>query len=306
MSEMEITITGQDGDYLFIADTAKGYKGRIHQSLVPDNGLEVVNGKINVSRTLYHAWFKEDLELAARKEAAEFARMHAYKFCVQFDYPVNEEGRGVSAEFFSENEETAKAEAMEVYKDQFGEQATGKIIKFVRYRWAYEVRQFCIEKYGTAYPTKIEGRKIIWLNVPFFSMPYSPMNMKAIPVFEEWEIEEYNMKIEDEIEKHWEIFNQYNKKVRKMLFLSDSKMKKYLKTHPECIEFVELIKKWEEEYNQLSNRLRRGTRINLTTDQLELLGINFDPYRHEYQGGKAYIELKGKRMEIAPEYGKIL
>ena len=55
------------------------------------------------------------------------------KFFVQFDYPLNKKGIGVSAEFFSENEETAREEALEVYKEQFGDKATGKIIKFVCY-----------------------------------------------------------------------------------------------------------------------------------------------------------------------------
>ena len=77
--------------------------------------------------------------------------------------------------------------------------------------------------------------------------------------------------------------------------------------HPDCMEFVEPIKTWEEKYHRLSNSLRRGTLAKLAPEQLELLGINFDPYDHsEYQGGKAYIDFKRKRMEVTPEYGKIL
>ena len=59
MSEKEISIIGQDNDYLLIADTIKGYEGRIHKSLITDNGLEIVDRKISVSGTLYEIWFQE-------------------------------------------------------------------------------------------------------------------------------------------------------------------------------------------------------------------------------------------------------
>ncbi|MCL2128741.1 MAG: DUF4116 domain-containing protein [Treponema sp.] len=187
----------------------------------------------------------------------EYERIHANKFFVQFDYPLNKEGQGVSAEFFSENEETAKKEAMDVYKEQFGDQATGKIIKFIRYRWASEVKQLCIEKYGTAFPCKIECGYIEWRNVPFFAMPYSPMRMKMIPYLE----------------------------------------------MPDASKEKDTIRKKIKEHDETASK--QGSKP-LTPEQLELLGINFDPYDHSnYQGGKAYIELKGKRMEIAPKFGKI-
>jgi hypothetical protein len=64
MSNKEISITGQDGDYLLIADLEKNYKSRIHKSLIIDNELEVVNGKFQIDGTLYKEWFKDAMRNA--------------------------------------------------------------------------------------------------------------------------------------------------------------------------------------------------------------------------------------------------
>ena len=306
MSLNEICITGEDGDYTLIADTLKSYNGRIHKSLIIDNGLVVDDGKTHISDTLYQEWFSEDIIKAAQKEQSIDAKKFSNKYFVQFDYPLNKEGQGVSADFFSENEETAKAEALEVYKEQFGAEATGKIIKFIRYRWAKEVRQFCIEKYGTAYPRKIECGYITWTNVPFFAMPYSPMEMRGIPYLEDWDIGEHNEKIEAEMTAHMKKHPKPVRKLWKLPYYNEKKLKRFLGMSPGNKEIYESVKKWHDKYKTLDNSLRRGKSSLLTPEQLELLGINFDPYKHKYRGGKAYIEFKGKRMEIAPDIGKVL
>lgn len=61
MSVNEISIIGHDSDYLLIVDTGKGYKGRIHKSLIEANEIEVINGKFNVPDTLYKAWFEDSI-----------------------------------------------------------------------------------------------------------------------------------------------------------------------------------------------------------------------------------------------------
>jgi hypothetical protein len=88
MAEKEISVIGQDGDYLLIADSAQNYRHhrrgrngaggtesfqrRIHQSLITDNGLAVVNGKISVSETLYREWFSEASAKAAEESVKLF------------------------------------------------------------------------------------------------------------------------------------------------------------------------------------------------------------------------------------------
>ena len=67
MSEMIISIIGQDGDYLLISDTEKNYKGKIHKSLIVDNELEVVNGKTCISPTMYQEWFRESISKAFKE-----------------------------------------------------------------------------------------------------------------------------------------------------------------------------------------------------------------------------------------------
>jgi len=181
MAKKEICIIGQKDDYFFIVDSSKRYAGKIHKSIVQDNKLAVIDGKINVSDSMYREWFKEDVSNEIDKIRSEYEKSHANKFFVLFDYPINSDGLGFNIEFFSENEEIAKARALEIYKKQFGEAATGKMIKFVRYRWFSEVRRFCFEKYGTSFPDEVEYGQIKWLNVPYFVLAYTPMQMKMMP-----------------------------------------------------------------------------------------------------------------------------
>ena len=313
MAEMEITIIGQDGDYLLIADTTKGYKGRIHQSLVTDNGLEVVDGKINVSRTLYQAWFREDMERVERENQltknAEYTKTHANTYKIIMDFPINEKGERPTLMHHAENEEIAKAEAMELYREQFGEQAKGKIVNVIRFRSNREVIQFRKEKYGVPYPLKTDFGYLQWNHVPYFAMPYSPMGLREIPylIINDTYIEKKNQ-INQQIQEHYGKRIRINGKLVRV-FYSKIQKREYYKSHPEVREHLKEIEEWQEKLNELHSQLwsLRAETKPLTPEQLELLGINFDPYDHsEYQGGKAFIEFKGKRMEISPEYGRIL
>ena len=56
-----IDVIRQDGDFLLIADFGKGYKGRIHQSLIADNKLEIKNKKLIIGREMYQSWFKDSI-----------------------------------------------------------------------------------------------------------------------------------------------------------------------------------------------------------------------------------------------------
>jgi hypothetical protein len=103
------------------------------------------------------------------------------RYRIWFDSPVNEEGKKPCADFYAGDEETARAEAMALYKEQFGDEASGKIEKVAKYRTQEEVKQFCMEKYGTAYPADVGFGHIVWWNVPYFAMPYKPSHMKSIP-----------------------------------------------------------------------------------------------------------------------------
>jgi len=68
------------------------------------------------------------------------------------------------------------------------------------------------------------------------------------------------------------------------------------------------LSEWSEEELRLLDELSslRSTDRKLTPEELELIGINFDPYeRSRYWGGKAYITLGGRRMQVSPEFGKV-
>jgi hypothetical protein len=58
----EISVTGQEGDYLLLTDEETRRAKKIHQSLIGDNGLTIENGTIKISPFLYNSWFKESLE----------------------------------------------------------------------------------------------------------------------------------------------------------------------------------------------------------------------------------------------------
>jgi hypothetical protein len=59
----EISVTGQEGDYLLLTDEETGRSKKIHQSLIGDNGLTIENGTITISPSLYNGWFKNGKEL---------------------------------------------------------------------------------------------------------------------------------------------------------------------------------------------------------------------------------------------------
>jgi hypothetical protein len=46
------------------------------------------------------------------------------------------------------------------------------------------IRRFCKEKYGTEFPTDVGFGPIVWTNVPYFAMPYSPKFIKSVPYLE--------------------------------------------------------------------------------------------------------------------------
>ena len=68
---IRITITGEEGDYLLIADTIKGYKGKIDKSLLVANNIEVVNDEIFVCEVLHYHWFKEHIDAVNEKAFQE-------------------------------------------------------------------------------------------------------------------------------------------------------------------------------------------------------------------------------------------
>jgi hypothetical protein len=193
-----LNIIGQDGEYLLISDPEKGFNGRIHRSLIEDNGLKVINGKFYVSDSLYRSWFADDLARALLDQQEEFARKRS--------------------------------------------KATG-------YRTAAEVEEFCLKKYGSACPHDLGFGHIVWLHVPFFAMPFSPMEMREIPYLE----------------------------------IPETKG---------CQEPCEQI--YDIRFN----------RKHLNSEQLELLGINFDVYEHKYNGSKASFSIKGKHTVVPMEFGE--
>ena len=69
---IQIDIIGQEEEYFLIADKSKGYKSRIHKSLITDNQLEIVDGKICISESMYGAWFKESITKAFNERCKLF------------------------------------------------------------------------------------------------------------------------------------------------------------------------------------------------------------------------------------------
>jgi len=124
---------------------------------------------------------KDETEVYVTEEERRTKARFGDKFLARFDYPLGKRGRAFSVEVFAKDEETAKAKAFRLYKQRFGNEATGNMDKFVRYRWASEIQRFCIEKYGVAYPTEIEGVKIEWRSVPWHQLDRSPMGMAKTP-----------------------------------------------------------------------------------------------------------------------------
>ena len=68
----EINIIEYDDNYILIEDIEKGYKGKIHQSLIRSNDLEITDNKTNISESLYNAWFEEAIEKAFQERCDLF------------------------------------------------------------------------------------------------------------------------------------------------------------------------------------------------------------------------------------------
>jgi len=196
-------------------------------------------------------------------------KSRANKFFVQI---ANEKGLSISAEYFSENDETAREEALAAYKEQYKEEATGRIIKFIRYRWAWEVHEFCKEKYGSSTPDKFECGNLIWLNVPNMGMPGSPMKMKCIPYL----VIEEMKQVRDELQKK---LNKHEKKYPKL----PNGIRVYnIDNHPDLKEYAEPVKEWYRVHFELIKELNSIIdKKRLSSEQLELLGINFNVYKRK-------------------------
>ena len=196
-----------------------------------------------------------------------------------------------------------------MYKKQFGEEAKGNIATIIRLRPGREVMQFCKEKYGTPFPQKTEFGYLKWLHVPWFSMPYSPMGLRENPylIINEEYIDKKNV-IDQLIQEHFVKRPRINGKLVRILY-SKIQKREYYKSHPEIQEHRDEIEEWQKKLDELQNQrmfLKVETKP-LSTEQLELLGINYDAYDHgRYWGGKAVLKIKGKSMEVAPEFGKVL
>ena len=273
MSLKSVKITGENGDYFLLKDL-EGYEGKVKKSLIDEKVYRYVNGNIGITRTLYkecfnrinEGWLEDGKRKKRENQKIEKTsnKNYANKYIIQFDYPLNKEGQGVSIELFSEDHNTAQEQALFIYKKQFGKDATGNIIKVFRYRWAEEIKLFCIKKYGDAFPAVIDCGQISWLDVPHFSMSYSPMRMTKIPYF----------------------------------YVSSNKSKQYYnETAPIYKMLAEHEKiyvneqKWYNEKFELLKKIMLVNNRQLSPKQLELLGINFNIYDFKYQGDPEYPEL---------------
>jgi hypothetical protein len=177
--------------------------------------------------------------------------MGAYR--VQFDFPLDGKGQGVSAEFTAENEETAIAQALELYKDQFGDNTTGKIAKITKYRTESEIREFCCEKYGTALPTDIGFGHIVWLHVPAFARAHSPNHIENVPV------------IHDSENEKWQEAERRLSKRRKLK--PEERQKRYLEIASHLVPDRQL-----------------------TPEQLAMLGIDFDLHASNPKIRRSFID----------------
>jgi hypothetical protein len=191
------------------------------------------------------------------------------KYFIRYDYPVNDKGQSVCITIDADNDKDAKAKAEILYKEQFKEDAKGKIIKCVIYRNEAEVRQFCKEKYGTPFPDDIGFGHIAWWTVPGFARMYSPNHLCSLPSIQCDE----NIKLRQE----WD-----NLDVDKL-------------GHEE----------YQKQWREFGDKIKDYPDKDLTEEQLSMLGIEFNPYEHKYEGGHVYIKDGDETMEIAPNFGKL-
>ena len=61
MINKEIGITRQNDNYYLITDSVKGYERRLHQSLITDNKVDIIDNKITISLDLYRNWFRDSI-----------------------------------------------------------------------------------------------------------------------------------------------------------------------------------------------------------------------------------------------------
>jgi hypothetical protein len=127
------------------------------------------------------------------------------------------------------------------------------------------------------------------------------MEMRGIPYLE---LTEENDELKRKHDEHDKKYPTINGKRVFIPGLPKEKLDKYFEKHPEAKEHQGAVEEWRKEWRNLVDN-KKTTSKPLSPEQLELLGINFDVYEHKYNGGKAYISIKGKRMEVTPEYGKV-
>jgi hypothetical protein len=72
MSGKIIRITGEDGDFLLIADPKTNYQGRIHKSLIADNHYEPVDNWLEIDEIQYRHWFLDDRRKAFEEDCQLF------------------------------------------------------------------------------------------------------------------------------------------------------------------------------------------------------------------------------------------
>ena len=66
-----IVIIGKEGEYLQITDVNRKYKALLHESLIPDNNLEIVNNQVRVSKDCFMYWFREDIQAEIKRIRTE-------------------------------------------------------------------------------------------------------------------------------------------------------------------------------------------------------------------------------------------
>jgi hypothetical protein len=130
------------------------------------------------------------------------------------------------------------------------------------------------------------------------------MEMREIPYLEIQEIAEKNRKIRQEVDVHDKKYPTINGERVFIPPLSKEELDKHFEKHPEKKEHQKAVEEWRKEWGELMHSIEPDVK-DLSPEQLELLGINFDVYEHKYNGSKAYISIKGKRMEVTPEFGKV-
>ena len=240
---------------------------------------------------------KDETEAYVTEDESRAKARFGDVFLARFDYPLDEKGRGVSLELFGKDEETARAEAVRLYREHFGKEAPGKIDKFIRYRWGSEIARFCIEKYGTAYPNELMGREIEWGNY------VSPMG--RTPSFRREETEKQQCEaITKKRKEHSATFPTLNGKRVNIPNIPKKDLENLFRRRPELEPFYEPLVEWRrrnEQFHEEMRALEGARRKNLNPEELELLGINFDPSCYPPpRDGYVHIHFAGETKKISP------